>query len=149
MLKARDGLGLAPEALARAGEEQVLGPDQLERHEASQRLLHGAVHDAHAAAAEALEQPELAESLGKVPLPSRRGLEQSDAPQGRESPAQLARVLRMRLAGGVERLLQLRGIALEALREQLVDLLLERRASGHGATRRGSTRLGSAFHARQ
>jgi tricorn protease len=65
MLQARGRLDLAQEALAHAGEVEVLGVDQLERDEPAERLLPREVDDAHPAAAEPLEQPEVPELFRK------------------------------------------------------------------------------------
>jgi hypothetical protein len=64
MLELGDRVDLAAETLARALEVEQLGPDDLERDAAVQRLLDRFVDDAHAAAADAPQQPVLAEPFG-------------------------------------------------------------------------------------
>jgi hypothetical protein len=71
MLEARARLDLAQEALAHAGEVEVLGMDELERDHAAERLLAREVDDAHPAAAEPLEQVEVAEPVGEAILGGR------------------------------------------------------------------------------
>ena len=59
-------LDLAAEALARLGEAQVLGSDQLERDVAVQRLLPCEEHDPHPSRTQPLEEAEVAQTLGET-----------------------------------------------------------------------------------
>ena len=61
-----DGRDLALEPLSRAGEVQVLRAHQLERDLPAQGQLFGAVDDAHPAAADRLDQPEVPQTLGEL-----------------------------------------------------------------------------------
>ena len=45
-------------------EQQVVGPDELDRHAPAHAVLPREVDDAHAAAADALEQPEVTDAVG-------------------------------------------------------------------------------------
>ena len=67
VLQARDGLGFAVEALERAGEVELAGAQQLERHLATEADLLGQPDHTHSAAADALEEAKVAELLGECP----------------------------------------------------------------------------------
>src|SRR4030095_4294723 len=69
--EARDRFDLASESLARAGEVDVLGADELERDAPAEGALLGEEDEAHAAAAELAQQAELAEPLGEALLARR------------------------------------------------------------------------------
>ena len=64
VVQPRDDLDLAAEPFAGAGEEQLVGADDLQCHLASERLLHRGVDDPHAAGAQFAQQAEVAESFG-------------------------------------------------------------------------------------
>ena len=57
----RDGIDLAPEALARARKEQIIGAHELEGNFATQRKLLGAEDDSHAASAQTFQWQEVAQ----------------------------------------------------------------------------------------
>jgi len=70
--EARHGLGLAGEAQARVAEAEHVGPHELERHVALQAALPRAVDHAHAAAAQALQDLEVAQAAGRLGVAARR-----------------------------------------------------------------------------
>src|SRR5204863_7967561 len=118
MLQARDRLGLAPEAFARAREVELLGPDQFERDVAAQALLARAEHDAHAADAEAFEQTEIAQALGKTRVVARvRGTHETERAQSLDARADVARERRVGAALELDAALEFGAVALQTTRD--------------------------------
>ena len=116
--------GLAPEALVGIGEEELLAPDQLERHGAAQRLLQRFDHHPHAARAELAHEPELAQARGQAAGPAQR-VEGADAApaQDLEAPSDRVGQRGVSRARGGDRILALLLRALEALGHEPPQLL--------------------------
>ena len=66
MVEPRRGLDLTPEALPRAGEVELTGPDELEGDVPGEAQLVGTVDDAHPALADALLEAEVTQLTGGV-----------------------------------------------------------------------------------
>jgi len=114
--RAREGLDLALEALARAGKVEQLRAHELQRHLASERGLLGAEDDPHPAPAQALEQAEVPQALGELAL--------RHEPHGGERVQAAADLRRARRVSGAQRIQRgraRRALALERRRELFLE----------------------------
>jgi hypothetical protein len=94
VVQARGEFDLACEARLRFGERQEFGPHEFHGHVAPGRHRTRAVHDAHAAGADALQEFEVAES-GRDAREARRQVDEIRRRQELHAPAQALRVFGM------------------------------------------------------
>ncbi len=149
--KPSDGLGLAPKPLHGLFVGDDAEPQDLQGHMAAERCLLGLVNDAHAAAAELADDPELAQGRRLSRRRAGRAVDELDAGQaGLELGGQLRDVPQKLLAVGSATRLEVGHVAVEDARQLLgrVERWRHIVADGLGRTDlldRGVVRLSHLF----